>query len=84
MFTRRGTTRLRDALLRLAYVAGSAHLFLPIADLFGWRDRINVPGTVGRENWTWTLPWPVNRLDEVPAAVERQSALRTWASRHGR
>lgn len=71
--------RLGDALLRLAYHAGSAHLFLPIADLFGWRDRINVPGTVSGDNWTWTLPWAVDRLADEREAVARGAVARRLA-----
>ena len=37
-------------------------LILPIQDVFGWRDRINQPATVGDANWTWRLPWPGDRL----------------------
>jgi 4-alpha-glucanotransferase len=64
-------------LLELAFRSGSNDLFLPVQDLFGWRDRINVPGTVGPHNWTWTLPWDVDRLGETPEAQERQRFLRT-------
>ena len=67
---------LRDQLLELAMRSGSNDLFLPIQDLFGWRDRINVPGTVGPHNWTWTLPWPVDRLGDISEAQERQGFLR--------
>jgi len=52
--------RLRDALADLIFDAGSDEVFLPIQDVFGWRDRINTPGTVGPHNWTWRLPWPVD------------------------
>lgn len=51
---------LRDAVLRLMATAASDHLFFPIQDVFGWRDRINTPATVGDHNWTWRLPWPVD------------------------
>jgi 4-alpha-glucanotransferase len=71
--------RLRDALLALAYHAGSAHLYLPAPDLFGWRDRINVPGTVGEANWTWSLPWPVDRLGDEPEASRRAAYARGLA-----
>ena len=35
---------LRDAMLETVWAAGSSELFLPIQDVFGWRDRINTPG----------------------------------------
>jgi 4-alpha-glucanotransferase len=61
----------RDALLELVYRSGSTELLLPIQDVFGWRDRINIPGTVGERNWTWRLPWPVDRMAGAPEASER-------------
>jgi 4-alpha-glucanotransferase len=70
---------LRDRFLRAAYVAGSTDLFMPFQDLFGWADRINVPGTVGPHNWTWCLPWPVDRLRDLPEARERVAFLRRLA-----
>jgi len=72
--------RLRDALLETMYGAGSAELFLPLQDLFGWRDRINVPGTIDDRNWTWRLPWLVDRLGITPEAVERAAFCRGLAA----
>jgi 4-alpha-glucanotransferase len=74
----------RDALVESLYASGSALLTVPVQDVFGWTDRINVPGLIDDSNWTWKLPWPVDRLDEVPEARERQAVLRRWAVRHGR
>jgi 4-alpha-glucanotransferase len=70
---------LRDLCLRAAYATGSNDLFIPFADLFGWADRINMPGTVGPHNWTWCLPWPVERLRDLPEAGERAAFLRRLA-----
>jgi 4-alpha-glucanotransferase len=69
----------RDAVLKLLYASGSDLLVIPIQDLFGWRDRINTPATVADSNWTWRLPWPVDRLDAEPDARERAATLRQWA-----
>ena len=41
---------------------------MAIQDVFGWRDRINEPATVNEVNWTYRLPWPSDRLNDVPAA----------------
>ena len=69
---------LRDAFLSSAYGSGSDELFVPVQDVFGWTDRINVPGTIGDRNWTWRLPWPVDALAHVPEAVARAAfCLRT-------
>ena len=78
------TESLRDAFLALAYHAGSDHLFFPVQDLFGWPDRINTPATVTDANWTWRLPWPVDRLREEPAATERARFCRALARASGR
>ena len=75
---------IRDVLLEALFASGSDLLLTVVQDVFGWRDRINVPATIADSNWTFRLPWPCDRLNEVPEAVERQSALRAWASRHGR
>ena len=74
----------RDALLESLYGSGSDLLTLPLQDVFGWTDRINVPAIVDDRNWTWKLPWPVDWMDAIPEAVERQQALRRWAERHRR
>jgi 4-alpha-glucanotransferase len=75
---------LRDTYLESAYQAGSDGVYFPIQDLFGWSDRINVPGTVAASNWRWSLPWPVDRWADVPEAVERATVLRRLARESGR
>jgi len=75
---------LRDHVLHLMWHAGSRELLLPVQDLFGWRDRINIPATVGDHNWSWRLPWPVDRLHDVPLARERAAFARRLAHESGR
>ena len=81
---------LRDALIEALYASGAGLLIVPIPDVFGWRDRINEPGTVGTPgtpgavNWTWRLPWPSDVLSAEPEAAAAAARLRTWATRHGR
>jgi 4-alpha-glucanotransferase len=53
-------------------------------DVFGWHDRINQPATVGGINWTWRLPWPVDRLSKEPQALAAAAQLKAWTLRHGR
>ena len=74
----------RDALLEVLMASASQLVLFPVQDVFGWRDRINEPATVNDHNWTYRLPWPSNRLDEIPDARERQSALRGWSQQYGR
>ena len=73
-----------DALLEVLMASRSNLVLFPVQDVFGWRDRINEPGTVNERNWTFRLPWPSDRLDEVAAARERQSVVREWSRKYGR
>jgi 4-alpha-glucanotransferase len=75
---------LRDVFLEVLFESGSDFLLLPIQDVFGWRDRINVPGSQNGDNWTWRLPWPVDTLHGVPEAQERAGTLRAWSATHKR
>jgi len=74
----------RDTLLEALFASGSNLLMLPVQDVFGWRDRINEPSIVNDSNWTFRLPWPCDRLDEILEARERQAQLRAWAERYSR
>jgi 4-alpha-glucanotransferase len=68
-----------------AVLAGrSALALLPLQDVFGWRARINTPAQIDDENWTWRLPWPVDRLDEVAEAASRAAVLAEWTKAAGR
>jgi 4-alpha-glucanotransferase len=72
----------RDVLLRVLFSAASNLVIVPIQDLFGWRDRVNVPAVVNDENWTWRLPWPIEDL--LPHARERAEFLRALTRETGR
>jgi 4-alpha-glucanotransferase len=73
-----------EALLEAIFASASSLLILPIQDVFGWRDRINDPAVVAASNWVYRLPWPSDRLAEIPEASERRDQLRAWASAHHR
>jgi 4-alpha-glucanotransferase len=75
---------LRDAMLEAIFGSGSNFVITPIQDLFGWRDRINVPATTNPQNWTWRLPWPSDRMMEIPDARDRAGEVASMAARHGR
>ncbi|PYR07129.1 MAG: hypothetical protein DMG00_17285 [Acidobacteria bacterium] len=74
--------RVRDLLLESIVSSGSDIVLLPVQDVFGWRDRINEPAKIDDVNWTFRLPWPIDRMDEVPEASERQRKLREWTDRY--
>ncbi len=74
----------RDLFLELLFASASNILLLPVQDVFGWRDRINEPATVGDANWTYRLPWAADALDDQEEARERQAALRAWSEQYHR
>ena len=80
----RFTPATRDALLRVLFSAGSDLVIIPVQDVFGWRDRINVPAVVSDQNWTWRLPWPVEDLLTQAEPQERARFLRDLARESGR
>ncbi len=74
----------RDGILTRLYNAGSNLVLLPIQDVFGWRDRINQPATISDANWTYVLPWPIDKMAEQPEARERADRLAEWSYQTGR
>jgi 4-alpha-glucanotransferase len=79
---------LRDALVETLYASGSDLLILPIQDVFGWRDRINQPAGIdasnSASNWTWRLPWLVDRISEELESATAMAKLKKWTRRHTR
>jgi 4-alpha-glucanotransferase len=71
----------RDALLLLLYASGSDLLLLPYQDLLGQRERVNVPGTVNDQNWTYRMPTTISGLI---ADLDARRRLRGLAERTGR
>ncbi len=49
-------SRAREKALASLLGAGSRIVILPIQDIFGSRERINTPGTLGDQNWTYRFP----------------------------
>jgi 4-alpha-glucanotransferase len=76
--------RLRDALIELMMHAASDLVILPLQDVFGWRDRINVPASVGEQNWSWVSPIRVDALHQHDEARARADALRGLIEASGR
>jgi 4-alpha-glucanotransferase len=72
------------ALVRLLFSARS-HLTLLLAqEVLGDKSRINLPGHVGPENWTWRLPRPLEELAEDAAVNARLAAIKKLAQESGR
>jgi len=54
------------ALLEALMKSNARYAALMITDLLDSRERINTPGTVGDQNWTYRVPWQMQAVpDEV-------------------
>jgi 4-alpha-glucanotransferase len=76
--------RLLDAILTSLFASPSRLTLAPVQDLFGWEERINLPGSVSDDNWTYRLPRKIEELAADPAIRERAAKLREMAQRTGR
>jgi 4-alpha-glucanotransferase len=74
----------RDAILKAVYNSPSELALIPIQDVFGWRDRINHPATIGEWNWTYVLPWPIDLVTAQPDAAEAAQRIGRLCSEAGR
>jgi 4-alpha-glucanotransferase len=74
----------REAILEALFASGSNLLLIPVQDVFGLRDRINDPSTMGGVNWTFKLPWLSDKLDENPAARAGLDRMQSWCEKHRR
>jgi len=74
----------REAILEEVYRSPAQLALTPIQDLFGWRERINVPGTIGAANWSWRLPFDPGEALRDPAWQARLKRIRAISERTGR
>jgi len=74
----------RFGILDQLYRSPSRYAILPIQDLFGWRERINIPATVGGGNWIYRLPASLERLRADPAVRTDAVALKALIDGSGR
>lgn len=72
------------ALLKLLFSARSELTLVLVNELLGDKTRINTPGTVNDQNWTWRLPRPIEELREDPKLAERFAAIRALVAGSGR
>ncbi len=73
-----------DAELERLLGAGSALTLLPLQDVFGWPDRINVPSVVSDANWSWKVPRPLDTWLDWSVSVGRLTDLREMTKASGR
>jgi 4-alpha-glucanotransferase len=76
--------RALHAILEALYRAPSRLVLVPMQDLFGWGDRVNTPGTVGADNWSWRLPLALEQMTQDSDMLTRLSKLRAIVERAGR
>jgi 4-alpha-glucanotransferase len=72
------------ALVRLLFSSRSSLTLVLAQEVLGDKARINLPGTVTAQNWTWRLPRPIEELLEDPAVTGRLEAIRRLAAATGR
>jgi len=73
-----------DAILEWVYASPAQLVVTPIQDLFGWNDRINLPGTINEANWTWRLPFDLETGMEDPYVCARLARIRAICDKTGR
>lgn len=76
--------RLHQAILERLLASGAGLVIFPIQDILGLPDQINIPATVGRHNWRFRLPLPLEAFDRTFPFMERLAFLKERIARHGR
>ena len=51
------TAEVHRAIFKRVMGAGSCFVIFPLQDIIGEKERINTPGTVGEENWSYRVPF---------------------------
>lgn len=69
----RDPARFADACFADLFASPARHVFVFVADLYGWREPYNRPGTVSDENWSRRLPAAFE--DAYRAALARGEGL---------
>src|SRR5262249_38244567 len=72
------------ALLKLLLSASSDLTLMLVNEVLGDKSRINTPGTVTADNWTWRLPRPIEELREDARVRARFEAIRGLVASSGR
>jgi 4-alpha-glucanotransferase len=67
------------ALFRLLMSSRSNLTLLLAQEILGDKTRINLPGTVSADNWTWRMPRPIEELRDDPSVASRLDAIRRLA-----
>jgi 4-alpha-glucanotransferase len=73
----------RDALLRAIYAAPSMLAIVPFQDAMGSRERINLPGTLSDDNWSYRMAMDIETLAQDEATARRLADLALATDRAG-
>jgi len=69
-----------DAILEGLYASLAQWVVTPIQELFGWNNRVNVPGTISETNWNCRLPY-LERSMEGPCLRKHVVRIRTFCEK---
>ncbi len=75
---------LHEGIIDLLLGSGSQLVIFPIQDIFLESTQINIPGTVGRDNWSYRLPIDFLSLDKISPYREKLAFLKASIKRHRR
>jgi 4-alpha-glucanotransferase len=67
-----------EALLETVYGSSSEMLVLPVQDVFGDRERINLPGSVGQGNWSYRMARRTDTLAGDPRTAHMAELARRF------
>jgi 4-alpha-glucanotransferase len=65
------------------YQSASDLCLVPLQDLLGTREQVNVPGSVNERNWTYRMPMAVESLSADQETNDRLRRLASEARRLG-
>jgi len=72
------------AIIQRLLESPASMVILPLQDVLGWTDRINVPATIGAHNWSYRLPVTTERFDHDPEIAAAMQSLREMIDATGR
>ncbi len=74
----------RDALLKAVYAAPSTLAIVPFQDAMGSRERINLPGTLSDDNWSYRMAMDIDTLTSDEATAQRLAEIAMATDRAAR
>jgi 4-alpha-glucanotransferase len=69
------TPGIHEAMLRALFASNAWIAVLQLADVFGWADRINLPGTTSDANWTRRVRMPLGEAEGEGLAARMRDLI---------